>query len=83
MKSVQVIRILSVAFCLCLLPSCGLVNSILKIPGSIVKTAGRTVGLSGLTDDAPQPVERKAAGESVEFVKTLEQGASERAPTSE
>ena len=72
MKTVQVIRILSVVFCLCLLPSCGLVNSILKIPGSIVKTAGRTVGMSRLTDDAPQPVEREAAGKSVEPVKAAE-----------
>ena len=72
MKTVPVIRILSVAFCLCLLPSCSLVSSILKIPGSIVKTAGRTVGLSNLTDDAPQPVEREIAGESVESVKTVE-----------
>ena len=77
MKTVQVIRILFVAFCLCLLSSCGLVNSILKIPGSIVKTATRTVGLSNLTDDAPQPVEREAAGKSVESFKTVEQVASE------
>ena len=74
MKTVQVIRILFVAFCLSLMPSCGLFNSILKIPGSIVKTAGRTVGMSRLTDDAPQPVEREAAGKSVNTVEQVSGG---------
>lgn len=37
------------------IPSCGLIRSVLKIPVGIVKTAGRTVGLSNLTDDKPQP----------------------------
>lgn len=40
---------------LAVIPSCGLIGSILKIPGSILKTAGRTVGVSRLTDDKPQP----------------------------
>jgi len=83
MKTVQVIRILSVAFCLCLLPSCTLIGSLLKIPVGILKTIGRTAGVSSLTDNAPQPVEREAAGKSVESVETLEQVASERNQASE
>ena len=44
--------------CVCSLSSCSLIGGILKIPGSILKTLGRTVtsiGPSGLTDDTPQP----------------------------
>jgi hypothetical protein len=72
MKTVQVIRILSVTFFLCLLPSCTLIGSILKIPVGILKTVGRTAGVSSLTDNAPQPVEREAAGKSDEPVKAAE-----------
>ena len=48
-------RLILIAFCFSLLPSCALITSILKIPGSILKTAGRTVGI-GLTDTAPEPI---------------------------
>jgi hypothetical protein len=65
MKSTQVIRIFSVSFCLCLLPSCGLVKGVLKLPGNVLKTVGRTVGVSNLTDAAPQPVKREAADQQV------------------
>ncbi|BDS07706.1 hypothetical protein NT6N_27460 [Oceaniferula spumae] len=51
----RTICLLSSAVMLSLLPSCALVGSLLKIPGSILKTAGRTVGVSNLTDEAPQP----------------------------
>lgn len=40
---------------LLLLPSCSLLGSALKIPASVAQTLGRTVGVSGLTDEAPQP----------------------------
>jgi len=38
-----------------ILPSCGLVTSALKVPGSILQMAGRTAGISSLTDTKPQP----------------------------
>ena len=65
------IRLLLIAFCFCLLPSCALLESLLKIPTSILSTAGRTVGI-GLTDDAPQP---EAASEQE---ATIEEAAAER-----
>lgn len=49
-------RFLIAAFALSSLSSCGLIGSVLKIPASILKTAGRTVGVSGLTDAPAQPV---------------------------
>lgn len=49
-------RYFVICLILSLLPSCALVQSVLKIPASILKTAGRTVGVSRLTDEAPKPV---------------------------
>ncbi|MBT8044400.1 MAG: hypothetical protein KJO79_05560 [Verrucomicrobiae bacterium] len=68
MKTARIIRLIAVAFCLCLLPSCALLGSLLKIPASILQTAGRTVGL-GLTDDAPQPYQDDAAIDKPESIK--------------
>jgi len=50
------IRLIIAALAISSLSSCALIGSILKIPGSILKTVGRTVGL-GLTDEAPSPIE--------------------------
>ncbi|MCP5537636.1 MAG: hypothetical protein H7A51_15560 [Akkermansiaceae bacterium] len=72
-------RIIVVAFCLGLLSSCGLVNSLLKIPVGLLRAVGRTAGVSGLTDDAPQPVtegEQKTTG-------TIEDAAQKRQAASE
>jgi|GEM_PF-2953890 len=53
MKSIHLIL---AALIISSLTSCSLIGSILKIPGGILKTVGRTVGL-GLTDEAPSPIE--------------------------
>lgn len=45
-------------FCVCLLPSCKLIGSIVKIPVDVVKSVAGTAGIGNLTDDAPQPVKR-------------------------
>ncbi|MBK1831294.1 hypothetical protein JIN77_11185 [Verrucomicrobiaceae bacterium R5-34] len=56
------ISLLFVAALLALTPSCSLLSSLLKIPASAVQMATRTVGLSGLTDEAPQPEEDAELG---------------------
>ena len=71
-------RIIIVAFCLSLLSSCGLINSLLKIPVGLLKAVGRTAGM-GLTDDAPQPVKE---GE-VKKIETIEDAAQQRETASE
>lgn len=52
----MIVRNLLVSLLLLLLPSCGLIKSVLKIPVSVLKTAGRTVGVSNLTDAPAEPV---------------------------
>ncbi len=52
----KTIRLISVAFFLSLLSSCSLIQSILKVPGGVLKSVGRTAGMSFLTDEAPDPV---------------------------
>ena len=64
MKSPRVaciIRLMAVFSCLCLLPSCKLVRSVAKIPASIIKTTGRTLGVSNLTDHSPRSIEAAAS----------------------
>ncbi len=76
MKNTRFFRLLAVASCFCLLPSCGLVSSVLKIPVGLLKTVTRTVGL-GLTDDAPQPyTESQAAAKKK--ADNIEHAASQR-----
>lgn len=60
-RAACIIRLIAVFSCLCLLPSCKLVRSVAKIPGSIIKTTGRTLGISNLTDHRPRSIEAKAA----------------------
>ena len=50
------IRLILAALIISSLTSCSLISSILKIPGSLLKSVGRTVGV-GLTDEAPSPIE--------------------------
>ena len=73
-------RALAILGCLFLLPSCTLVNSLVKLPGNIVKTAARTVGISNLTDQSAQPIyleaRSEARGEQEE--KTIESAAAQR-----
>lgn len=66
----KAIRLISAALFLSLLSSCALIESILKIPVSVLKTVGRTAGVSGLTDEASDPV----VSESPETVKKAEAG---------
>ena len=56
-------RALAILGCLFLLPSCKIINSLVKLPANIIKTAGRTVGLSNLTDQAAQPIRSEARSE--------------------
>ena len=56
-------RALAILGCLFLLPSCKIINSLVKLPVKIVKTAARTVGVSNLTDQAAQPVRSEARSE--------------------
>ncbi|MGB1874088.1 MAG: hypothetical protein ACPHNY_03780 [Akkermansiaceae bacterium] len=56
-----IIRLSIVLSCLCLLPSCKLVRSVAKIPASIIKTTGRTLGVSNLTDHSPRSIEAAAS----------------------
>ena len=49
------IRLILIALLLSSLSSCGLIGSILKIPASLLKSVGRTVGL-GLTDESAAPI---------------------------
>lgn len=74
----KAIRLILIAFCFTLLPSCQLLGSLLKIPASILQTAGRTVGF-GLTDDAPQPI----APEATPTNESIEEAASKREASSE
>ena len=71
----KIIRLLLIASCFALLPSCSVLGSLLKIPTSILKTAGRTVGF-GLTDDAAQPVTEESS-------ETIEKAAAQRKQVSE
>ena len=70
----KIIRLLTVAFCLCLLPSCSLLGSLLKIPVSVLKTVGRTAGLSRLSDEKAQPIE----DEAIENATQKEEAVSEK-----
>ena len=56
-------RALAILGCLLLLPSCKIVNSLVKLPVNIVKTAARTVGVSNLTDQPAQPIRSEARPE--------------------
>ena len=56
-------RALAILGCLFLLPSCKIINSLVKLPVKIVKTAARTVGVSNLTDQAAQPIRLEARSE--------------------
>ena len=51
-------RLIVLLFCVGLLPSCKLIGSIVKIPVDVVKSVGKTAGITNLTDEAPQPVKR-------------------------
>jgi len=53
-------RALAILGCLLLLPSCKIVNSLVKLPVNIVKTAARTVGVSNLTDQPAHPTRSEA-----------------------
>lgn len=57
----KAIRLVTVAFFLSMLSSCGLLQSVLKVPTGILRAAGRTVGVSSLTDEAPDPVTEEDA----------------------
>lgn len=58
------IFLLATAGLFCSLSSCSLVGSALKLPASLLQSVGRTVGVSGLTDEAPDPVEETEAIEN-------------------
>lgn len=74
----KAIRLILIAFCFILLPSCQLLGSLLKVPASLLQAVGRTAGIS-LTDEAPQPVKE---GE-VENTETIESAAQKRQAASE
>lgn len=57
-------RALAILGCLFLLPSCKIINSLVKLPVKIVKTAARTVGVSNLTDQAAQPIRSEGRSEA-------------------
>ncbi len=57
---------IAAATCLTTLSSCSLLGSLLKIPTSVLSTVGRTVGVSGLTDEAPNPIKDPMPNESSE-----------------
>ena len=59
-------RALAILGCLFLLPSCKIINSLVKLPVKIVKTAARTVGVSNLTDQAAQPIRSEGRSEAGE-----------------
>lgn len=59
-------RFLLLCFTLSMLSSCGLINSALKIPASILRTAGRTVGVSNLSDVPAAPVNESQTEEDAE-----------------
>jgi len=74
-------RALAILGCLLLLPSCMIINSLVKLPVNIVKTAARTVGVSNLTDQPAQttrsearPAARSEAGKQREL-DTAEQAS--------
>lgn len=70
----RAVQILTLCCCVCLLPSCKLINSVVKIPASIVKSVGRTVGVTNLTDHeyrAPQ-------SDGAEEKKSIEAEAAKR-----
>ncbi|NWK57520.1 hypothetical protein HW115_18020 [Verrucomicrobiaceae bacterium N1E253] len=52
----KTLRLFTAAALLCTLPSCSLIGSILKLPASLMRSIGRTAGVSSLTDEAPSPV---------------------------
>jgi len=52
----KIIRLVTAAFFLSLLSSCGLIQSALKLPVGILRAVGRTAGLNTLTDEAADPV---------------------------
>lgn len=66
----KAIRLISAAFFFSLLSSCGLIQSIVKIPVGVLKAVGRTAGVSRLTDEAPDPV----VSEAPDPVKKAEAG---------
>ena len=68
-------RALAILGCLFLLPSCKIINSLVKLPVKIVKTAARTVGVSNLTDQAAQPIrsEGRSEARSEQELDTAEQ----------
>jgi hypothetical protein len=68
----KAIRLISAALFLSLLSSCGLIQSVLKVPTSILKTVDRSAGISQLTDEAPDPVATEAP-ETVEKLEGSEQ----------
>lgn len=45
MKNLRSLGFLSALIAFAALPSCGLVRSAAKVPGSIIKSVGRTVGM--------------------------------------
>ena len=72
----RALQMLTLCCCVCLLPSCKLVSSIVKIPASIVKSVGRTVGVTNLTDHQYQAPESKTDGVQVE--RSIEAEAAKR-----
>ncbi len=74
----KAIRLILIALCFSLLPSCSLLSSILKVPASILQAVGRTAGI-GLTDDAPQPIAPEASPTN----ESIEEAASKREASSE
>ena len=75
-NAARAVQILTLSCCVCLLPSCKLVNSVVKIPASIVKSVGRTVGVTNLSDHEYQAPDSDAHGGKVE--RSIEAEAAKR-----
>ena len=67
MKKLQLFTTLAIALGCASLTSCGLVSSVAKVPGSILKTVGRTVGMNvnHNTDATQTPPAIDVVGEGV------------------
>jgi len=61
---IKSIGLIASAIFLTSLSSCSLLGSVLKLPASVLRTVGRTVGVSGLTDEAPAPIDESTTIEA-------------------
>lgn len=57
------ISLILTAAMLSVIPSCGLLNSAVQLPTSLLQSVGRTAGI-GLTDTKPQPVQSEEIKET-------------------